>query len=63
MYVTGERPNHLSDWEGEWVITSGTGELEDLHGQGTWWGLGWQGNYSDCGVLYYSADDLDFESD
>jgi hypothetical protein len=23
--------------EGTWVIISGTGELADLHGQGTWW--------------------------
>lgn len=26
------------DWSGTWVILSGTGELENLHGQGTWWG-------------------------
>ncbi len=61
MYVIGERPNHVTDWEGSWVITSGTGALEDLQGQGTWWGPGWQGNFSDCGVIYYSVDDLDFE--
>ncbi len=23
--------------EGSWIIISGTGELADLHGQGTWW--------------------------
>ena len=63
MYVTGQRLNNVSDWEGSWVITSGTGALEDIRGQGTWWGLGWQGNYSDCGVLYYSVIDLDFEPD
>lgn len=63
MYVSGERVNNISDtdWEGNWVITSGTGALEDLRGQGTWWGPGWQGNYSDCGVIYYSVEDLDFE--
>ena len=25
---------------GTWVIISGTGELANLHGQGTWWNLG-----------------------
>jgi hypothetical protein len=24
-------------WSGPWEILSGTGELENLHGQGTWW--------------------------
>jgi hypothetical protein len=27
-------------WSGQWVIISGTGELENLRGQGTWWGPG-----------------------
>lgn len=29
-------------WDGQWVILSGTGELANLHGQGTWsgWGAG-----------------------
>jgi hypothetical protein len=26
------------DWTGRWVILSGTGDLENLHGQGTWAG-------------------------
>ena len=25
-------------WSGEWEVVSGTGELENLHGKGTWWG-------------------------
>lgn len=63
MYITGERQNDVSDieWEGSWVITSGTGALEDLRGQGTLWGIGWQGNYSGCGVIYYAVDELGFE--
>ena len=28
------------DWSGQWVIISGTGELANLHGQGTWGGPG-----------------------
>jgi hypothetical protein len=27
-------------WYGQWVIISGTGELENLRGQGNWWGPG-----------------------
>jgi hypothetical protein len=63
MYVAGGRLDRVSDWEGSWEITSGTGALEDLQGHGTWWGPGWQGNYSDCGMLNYSVEELDFESD
>jgi hypothetical protein len=28
------------DWYGRWVILSGTEELANLHGRGTWWGPG-----------------------
>jgi hypothetical protein len=30
-------------WYGQWVILSGTGELANLHGRGTWWGPGYEG--------------------
>jgi len=41
MRVNGWLPagGALSDYEGDWVITSGTGELAGLHGQGTWGGV------------------------
>jgi hypothetical protein len=39
MLLVGNRPDELSDWEGTWRITRGTGKLGDLHGQGTFWGL------------------------
>lgn len=26
------------DWYGQWVILSGEGDLDNLHGRGTWWG-------------------------
>jgi len=53
MDVLGDRPDLDSDWRGTWVITSGTGELEDLQGHGTWWGPGWLGDPAVPGVIYY----------
>ncbi len=47
MLLVGSRPDAISEWQGTWVILSGTGELEDLHGQGTFWGLGYTGNPPD----------------
>jgi hypothetical protein len=40
MSVVGKRPDGAPEWEGKWVILSGTGELATLRGQGTWWGPG-----------------------
>ena len=40
MSVVGTRPDGLADWQGKSVIISGTGELANLRGQGTWWGPG-----------------------
>ena len=37
LSIVGERPNVSADWQGEWVILSGTGDLATLRGQGTWW--------------------------
>jgi len=34
------------DWKGEWVILSGTSELENLHGRGQWWGPSFNLDYS-----------------
>jgi hypothetical protein len=58
MDVKGDRPNLDSDWRGTWVITSGTGDLEGLQGKGIWWGPGWQGDPTECGVIYYSTVDI-----
>ena len=57
MDVIGDRPDTISDWEGTWVITSGTDELADLQGNGNFWGPGWLGNPEECGVIYYSVGD------
>jgi hypothetical protein len=47
MRIVG-RADDFSDWLGTWVILSGTNELENLHGQGTWYGapgnLEYEGN-------------------
>ena len=40
MSVNGSRPDATADWFGHWVITDGGGELENLRGQGTFWGPG-----------------------
>ena len=40
MSVVGKRPEGATEWEGKWVILSGTEELATLRGQGTWWGPG-----------------------
>jgi len=40
MSVVGSRPDGSADWEGKYVILSGTGELDNLRGQGIWWGPG-----------------------
>jgi hypothetical protein len=34
----GKKTGEPLVWYGTWVIISGTGELANLHGRGTWWG-------------------------
>jgi hypothetical protein len=63
MYITAEVAESGDDGKGTWAITEGTGELENLQGHGTWWGQGWQGNYSACGEVDYSVEELIFQSD
>jgi hypothetical protein len=64
LYSIGEKPDRaVNDGKGTWVIIEGTGELENLQGHGTYWGQGWQGNYSDCGDIDYSVEELGFKSD
>ncbi len=53
--VEGYRPNADDEWEGTWVIISGTGELASLQGQGNWDGPGWQGDLEVPGVVNYSG--------
>jgi hypothetical protein len=48
-------------WHGEWVILRGTGELEGIHGQGTWSGPGAPG-LGQWGYVDYEGW-IHFESD
>lgn len=41
-------------WSGKWVILSGTDDLMNLHGQGTWEGPGYLGD-GNWGILTYSG--------
>jgi hypothetical protein len=61
MSVVGGRPDEVTDWEGKWVILSGTGDLATLRGQGTWWGPGASGP-EEWGDIYYSGQ-IHFEPD
>ena len=54
MRVVGSRPDALTDWQGKWVILSGTGDLTTLRGQGTWWGPGAPAP-EQWGDIYYSG--------
>jgi hypothetical protein len=53
--VNGYRPDIYTDWQGQWLITEATGDLEGLQGQGSWWGPGWQGDPNEYGVVDYSG--------
>jgi len=54
MSVVGSRPDGLADWEGRYVILSGTGELASLRSQGTWWGPGAPAP-GEWGDIYYDG--------
>jgi len=48
-------------WSGKWVILSGTGDLANLRGQGTWWGPGApapgvEGSVSYSGKIHFEPD-------
>ena len=63
MDTIGDRPGPTADWKGTWVITSGSGELEDFHAYGTFWGPGWLGDFEECGLIYYSVEEMGFGGD
>jgi len=42
-------------WSGQWVILRGTGELENLRGQGIWWGPPRDVDY--LGQIHFEPDD------
>jgi hypothetical protein len=57
MRVNGRTPSFGSvDWEGMWVIIGGEGELEGLHGEGKWWGPGYNLDYpEEWGEIHYGG--------
>jgi type II secretory pathway pseudopilin PulG len=59
MLAVGSRPDENTDWTGKWVILSGTGDLANLRGQGTWSGPGAPAP-EQWGDIYY-AGDIHFE--
>ena len=54
MSAVGKRADVFTDWQGKWVILSGTGDLASLRGQGTWWGPG-APDVGQWGDIYYSG--------
>jgi hypothetical protein len=46
IQMVGKKPLD-GDWYGQWVILSGTGDLANAHGQGTWWGPGYRSDEKD----------------
>jgi hypothetical protein len=55
MRVTGSKPDPVTDWEGNWVITGGSLHEDGLRGQGPWWGPGWQEVPGEWGIIHYSG--------
>jgi hypothetical protein len=64
IQVVGKKPDLLpgTEWDGKWVILSGTGDLANLRGHGTWWGPGWQGDPTEWGNIPY-AGEIHFDPD
>jgi hypothetical protein len=40
MIAIYDRPDGTAEWQGEWMIVSGTGDLANLRGHGVAWGPG-----------------------
>jgi hypothetical protein len=40
MQSVGRRAAGAAEWQGQWVIIRATGDLANMHGQGNWWGPG-----------------------
>jgi hypothetical protein len=54
ILFVGKKNLETGLWLGKWVILSGTDDLENLNGQGTWSGPGWIGG-PDPGELIYEG--------
>jgi Protein of unknown function (DUF3224) len=52
-----KRPAQDAHWAGEWIILSGTGELEHVQGHGSAWGPGFNAKDPEAGPdIYYSGE-------
>lgn len=51
------RPAATAHWTGEWIILSGTGDLENVHGHGSAWGPGFNREDPEAGPdIFYSGE-------
>lgn len=51
-----QRPAPDAHWSGEWIILSGTGDLENVQGHGTSWGPGFNADDPEAGPdIFYSG--------
>ena len=51
------KPNATAEWTGEWIILSGTGDLENVHGHGSAWGPGFNPKDPEAGPdIFYSGE-------
>jgi hypothetical protein len=57
MRMVGKSGGPGEEWSGHWVILKGTGGLDGIHGQGTWWGLGFPiGDIPYEGWIHFAPD-------
>lgn len=50
------KPSASAHWTGEWIILSGTGDLENVHGHGRAWGPGFNPKDPEAGPdIFYSG--------
>ncbi len=55
--LVGKSGGPGEEWSGHWVILKGTGGLHGIHGQGTWWGLGYPtGDIPYEGWIHFETD-------
>ena len=56
MHVEGTKPDPFADWCGTWSIIDGMGDMENLQGQGSWWGPGYTPVFPDVwGQIHYDG--------
>lgn len=61
VVLVGNHPNDpdsSTQWYGEWSVIEGTGDLENVHGHGIWWGTGNAANNPDHDIpdIFYAGE-------